>query len=365
MGKGRLEAFSDGVIAIIITIMVREMKAHHGVGLSDLSPLIPVFLCYVLTFVYIGILEQSSPHAVPCAQGQRPHPLGQPAFVILVIADTIYDALDGRKSIFHHPSGDLRRCAFYGGPGLLHPARFLVMLHGGESQLGTALGKDFKGVISISIYAAAIPLSFVSPWIALALYVFVAVMWFIPDRRNETPRSKVRGITELKHSELPEIFPRLPLPLHIPFDGLPVGPLPYRGHIVPIGPKLPTPQYPLHSGVATKDLPRREALEHLHNPSWRHFRMRTAEQMNVILVRPNRFHLNRKPFRNLGRRLLEDRRHRLIQQRLPVFHGKDNMVVDLPRTMRSLSNCIVPLVRHTHEGTRKDCPRSKLRGISS
>ena len=93
--------------------------------------------------------------------------------------------------------------------------------------------------------------------------------------------------------------------------------------------------------------------------------MRTAEQMDVILVRPNRFHLDRKPFRDLGRRLLDNRRHHLIQQRFPVFHGKDNMVVDLPRTVRSLSDCLVPLVRHTPEGTRKDYPRSKLRGITS
>ena len=93
--------------------------------------------------------------------------------------------------------------------------------------------------------------------------------------------------------------------------------------------------------------------------------MRTAEQMDVILVRPNRFNLDRKPFRNLGRRLLDNRRHRLIPQCLPVFHGKDNVVVDLPRTVRSLSDRLVPLVRHTPEGTRKDCPRSKLRGIAS
>ena len=77
---------------------------------------------------------------------------------------------------------------------------------------------------------------------------------------NEASRSKLRGITELNHSELPEIFPRLPLPLHLPFDGLPVGPRTYRGHIVPIGPKLPAQQYPLHRGLSANDLPRREAL---------------------------------------------------------------------------------------------------------
>ena len=182
---------------------------------------------------------------------------------------------------------------------------------------------------------------------------------------NEAPRSKLRGITELKHPELTKIFLRLPLPLHVPFDSLPVCPFPYRGHVVPIGPKLPAPQYPLHRGLSAKDLPRRDALEYLHNPAWSHFRMCTAEQMDMILVRPDRLHLDRKPFRDLCRRLLDNRRHHLIQQRFPVFHGKNNMVVDLPRTVRSLSDCLAPLVRHTPEGTRKDSPRSKLRGITS
>ena len=84
--------------------------------------------------------------------------------------------------------------------------------------------------------------------------------------RNEAPRSKLRGITELKHSELSEIFPRLPLPLHIPFDDLPDGPAPYRGHIVPVGPKLSTTQDPLHPRLSAKHLSRREALEDLHHP---------------------------------------------------------------------------------------------------
>src|SRR6185437_5475903 len=126
---------------------------------------------------------------------------------------------------------------------------------------------------------------------------------------NEAPRSKLRGITELKHSELPEIVVRLPLPLHIPFDGLPVCPFPYRGHIIPVGPKLPAPQDPLHRRLSAKDLSRRDALEYLHNPARSHFRMRTAEQMDVILVRPNRFHFDRKPFRNLSSRLLANPRH--------------------------------------------------------
>ena len=182
---------------------------------------------------------------------------------------------------------------------------------------------------------------------------------------NEAPRSKLRGITALKHSELPEIVVRLPLPLHIPFDGLPVCPFPYRGHIIPVGPKLPAPQDPLHRRLSAKDLSRRDALDYLHNPARSHFRMRTAEQMDMILVRPNRVHFDRKPFRNLSSRLLDNRRHHLIEQRSSIFHGKDNVVMDLPCTVSALSNCFVPLVRHTPEGTRKDCPRSKLWGITS
>ena len=91
---------------------------------------------------------------------------------------------------------------------------------------------------------------------------------------NEEPRSKLRGITKLKQSDLSEIFAGLPLPLHIPFDGLPVGSLSHRRHIVPVAPKFPTPQHPFHGRLPTKDLSRRDALEQLHNPPWRHFRLR-------------------------------------------------------------------------------------------
>jgi hypothetical protein len=184
-------------------------------------------------------------------------------------------------------------------------------------------------------------------------------------RANEAPRSLLRGITELKHSELPKIFLWLPLPLHIPFDGLPVGPFPYRGHIVPVGSKTPHPQNSFHCRLSTKELARRNALEYLHKPAWCHWGMRTAPQMDVMRIRPYRFHLDRKPFRKLGSRFLDNRRYPLIQQRLPAFHGQTNVVVDLPRTVRALADCLVPLLRHTPEGTRKDCPRRKLRGITS
>ena len=183
--------------------------------------------------------------------------------------------------------------------------------------------------------------------------------------RNEAPRSKLRGITELKHMELPEVIAGLPLPLHIPLDCLPVRSLSYRRHIVPVGPKFSAPQHSFDGRLPSKDFPGCDALEHLHNPSRRHFRMGTAEEMDVILVRPNRFHLDRKSFRNLGRRVLDNRGHFLIQQRLAVFHRKHHMVVDLPRTVCPLANLSAPLIRHAPEGTRETDPRSRLRGITS
>jgi hypothetical protein len=183
--------------------------------------------------------------------------------------------------------------------------------------------------------------------------------------KNEAPRSKLRGITELKHSELPDILMRLPLPLHVPLDSLPVRSLPHCRHIIPIGPKFPAPQDPFDGWLPSNEFPGRDALEHLHNPSRSHFRMGTAEEMDMILVRSHRFHLDRKPLRNLCRRFLDNRCYLLIQQRFAVFHWKHNMVVDLPRTVRSLTNLIVPLIHHAPEGTRQEDPRSKLRGITS
>jgi len=188
---------------------------------------------------------------------------------------------------------------------------------------------------------------------------------FLAALANEAPRSKLRGTTELKHSELPEIFAGVPLPLHIPLHRLAVRSLPHRRYIVPICPKFPAPQHPLDGRLPSKDFSSRDALEHLYDPSRRHFRMSTAEQMDVILVRPNRLHLNGKPLRNLGRRLPDNCGHFVIQQDLAIFHRKHNVVVDLPRTMRPFPYLFFSLILHAPEGTREADPRSKLRGITS
>ncbi len=157
----------------------------------------------------------------------------------------------------------------------------------------------------------------------------------------------------------------VPVPLHIPLDCLPVRSLSYRGHIVPIGPKSPAPQHPFDSWLPSKDFSGRDALENLHDPPQRHFRMSTAEQMNVILVRPNRLHLNWKSLRNLHRRLPDNCGHLVIQQGLAIFQRKHNVVVDLPRTVRPFLHLLFSLILHAPEGTRAADPRSKIRGITS
>jgi uncharacterized membrane protein len=186
MGKGRLEAFSDGVIAIIITIMVLEMKAPHGAGWSELIPLTPVFLCYVLSFVFIGIYWNNHHHMLHAANKVNGRTLWANLHLLFWLSLIPFTTRwMGENHFAPIPVALYGAVLFMAGLAYFILSRFLVTLHGPGSQLCRALGKDWKGMISILIYAAAIPLSFISTWIAIAMYVFVAVMWFIPDRRIE------------------------------------------------------------------------------------------------------------------------------------------------------------------------------------
>lgn len=186
MSKGRLEAFSDGVIAIIITIMVLELRAPHEANLAALRPLIPVFLSYVLSFIYLGIywnnhhhLLQASRHVSGSVLWANLHLLFWLSLIPFVTAWT------GQNLFAALPA------AFYGTVLLFSAiayhilARTLIACHGQDSALAVALGRDFKGKISVVIYAVAILLSFVNPEPACLLYVLVALMWLIPDRRIE------------------------------------------------------------------------------------------------------------------------------------------------------------------------------------
>jgi len=186
MGKGRLETFSDGVIAIIITIMVLELKVPQSADLAALRPLIPVFFSYLLSFVFIGIYWNNHHHMLHAAGKVNGRILWANLHLLFWLSLVPFvTAWMGENHFAALP------VALYGADLLLAAVAYYILAHalaahhGKDSKLAVALGKDFKGIASIAIYAAAIPLAFVNPWIAFSGYVLVAVIWFIPDRRIE------------------------------------------------------------------------------------------------------------------------------------------------------------------------------------
>lgn len=186
MTKARLETFSDGVIAIIITIMVLELRAPHDTSPVALLPLVPVFLCYVMSFIYLGIYWSNHHHLLHVVEHVGGGVLW--ANLHLLFWLSLIPFVTAWMGENHFAPWTL---AFY-GIVLLFAAiayfiltRALLSLHNRDSLLSTALGRDFKGKISIVIYLVAIPLAFVKWWLSCSLYVLVAIMWLIPDRRIE------------------------------------------------------------------------------------------------------------------------------------------------------------------------------------
>jgi uncharacterized membrane protein len=186
MNKGRLEAFSDGVIAILITIMVLELRPPEGADLAALLPLTPIFLSYVLSFVYLAIYWNNHHHLFQVVQQVNGRVLWANLHLLFWLSLIPFvTAWMGENNFAAWPVALygvvllLAACAYF----LL--VRSLLALHGTDSTLAAALGSDFKGKISIVIYAVAIPLAFIIPLLPCALYVLVAVIWFIPDRRIE------------------------------------------------------------------------------------------------------------------------------------------------------------------------------------
>jgi uncharacterized membrane protein len=186
MGKNRLEAFSDGVIAIIITIMVLELKVPHNIEWQALGPLIPVLLSYVLSFIYVGIYWNNHHHLLHAARQVNGGILW--ANLHLLFWLSLIPFATGWMGENHAATLPV---ALYGvvllmaGFAYAILSRTLVSHHGQDSTLARAMGKDLKGKLSLLLYAVAIPLAFVNSWIAISLYVTVAIMWFIPDRRIE------------------------------------------------------------------------------------------------------------------------------------------------------------------------------------
>lgn len=187
MLKNRLEAFSDGVLAIIITIMVLEMKVPHGENITVLKPLIPVFLSYVLSFCYVGIYWNNHHHMLHATKKISGGVLW--ANLHLLFWLSLFPFVTGWMGENHFAA---LPTALYGVVLLMAGFSYWILTHrivaveGNNSILGQAIGRDWKGVISIVLYAAAIPLAFYYHWMAQIIYVAVALMWVIPDRRIES-----------------------------------------------------------------------------------------------------------------------------------------------------------------------------------
>ena len=186
MTKGRMEAFSDGVFAVIITIMVLEMKPPHGASLGDLQPILPVFGSYVLSFVYVGIYWNNHHHLLQATQRVTGGTLWANLHLLFWLSLTPFaTAWMGDNHFAPWP------VALYGVLLLLAAVAYFILTkiliasHGTNSTLAASIGDDRKGTVSLAVYAVSIPLSLVQPRIACVGYVAVAIMWLLPDRRIE------------------------------------------------------------------------------------------------------------------------------------------------------------------------------------
>lgn len=186
MSKGRLEAFSDGVVAIIITIMVLELRPPDGTALEDLLPLAPIFLSYVLSFALLGTYWNNHHHLLQAAKTVDSRSLWANLHLLFWLSLFPFGtAWIGENDFASIP------VAVYGALSLLAAiayyalARALIAAPGQSPTIAIALGKDVKGKISPALYALAIPVALVVPLVSMAIYIGVVVLWLVPDRRIE------------------------------------------------------------------------------------------------------------------------------------------------------------------------------------
>jgi uncharacterized membrane protein len=186
MNKGRLEAFSDGVLAIIITIMVLELKVPHGADFAALTPVFPVFVSYLLSFIYIGIYWNNHHHMLHAASKVTGGILWANLHLLFWLSLVPFGtAWMGENHFAPVPVAMYGVILFMAACAYFILARTLASHHGADSTIARALGDDFKGKISVVIYAVAILLALYLPALAEALYAAVAFMWLVPDRRIE------------------------------------------------------------------------------------------------------------------------------------------------------------------------------------
>ena len=186
MGTGRLEAFSDGVLAIIITIMVLELQAPHGTDLAALRPLLPVLLSYVLSFGFVGIYWNNHHHMLSCTRRVTGAMLWANLHLMLWLSFVPFvTAWMGEHPFASTPAALYGVVLLMAGVAYLILQRQILRAEGPGSILAEALGRDLKGKISPVLCALAIGMAFVSPGVAYGLYLLVALMWLVPDRRIE------------------------------------------------------------------------------------------------------------------------------------------------------------------------------------
>jgi len=186
MSKGRLEAFSDGVIAIIITIMVLELKVPHEPTFAALAELAPIFISYVLSFIYLGIYWNNHHHLWQAGKHVNGRILWANLHLLFWLSLIPFaTAWSGETNFAELPMASYGFVLWMAGFAYFILTRAMISHHGKDSTLAAAIGRDIKGIISLVGYTIAIVIAFFNPWISFGLYVAVALIWFVPDTRIE------------------------------------------------------------------------------------------------------------------------------------------------------------------------------------
>ncbi len=186
MKRGRLEAFSDGVIAIIITIMVLDLKKPTGNNLSDLIPILPHFVSYILSFIYVGIYWNNHHHMLQTVEKIDGSILWANMYLLFWLSLIPFStAWMGENQFSSAPATIYGIVLFMAAIAYNILQRRIIAKNGKDSVLSKGVGKDLKGKVSIILYAIAIPLAFISKWTSMAIYILVAIWWLIPDKRIE------------------------------------------------------------------------------------------------------------------------------------------------------------------------------------